>query len=273
MPDIRESVRWQNVNKLTREQVDKLNNILFFICFLVSLSTCILITYTMHSVLCTVFNMEDEVDVEIGKGETFVCIGDSITDCNRRDSCAPLGFGYVKMFNDMLLAISPQKQIKVINKGISGDTTRDLKGRWGDDVIYHKPQWLSVLIGINNVHRVRERIPIWKELVPENYERDYRMILERTSKLKCNIILMEPFYISTDNGDQWRKEILKDLQVYRRIVWKLSKEFKTKLIKLHDIFGNGMKFNDPETFAPEPVHPNLTGHQLIAMSLLEAVSK
>ena len=213
------------------------------------------------------------MDVQVGKKETFICIGDSITDCNRMDSHIPLGWGYVKMFNDMLLGLAPQKQIKVINKGLSGNTTLDLKQRWADDVLYHKPQWLSILIGINNVHRVKERIPIWKELAPDNYERDYRIILKETSKLKCTIILMEPFYISVDKTDQWRGEILKDLQVYRRIVWKLSKEFKTRLIKLQDVFEKSMEYNNPETFAAEPVHPNLTGHQVIATELLKNVIK
>jgi len=36
-------------------------------------------------------------------GQTFLFIGDSITDCGRRGVNKPLGDGYVKFFHDLLL--------------------------------------------------------------------------------------------------------------------------------------------------------------------------
>ena len=47
----------------------------------------------------------------IQDGQTVVFIGDSITDCGRRDEARPLGNGYVKMAVDLVAAKYPQRQI------------------------------------------------------------------------------------------------------------------------------------------------------------------
>ncbi|HXK44868.1 MAG TPA: GDSL-type esterase/lipase family protein, partial [bacterium] len=111
-----------------------------------------------------------------------MCIGDSITDCGRRTEFAPIGNGYVKYFNDLLIAKYPERKITVINKGISGNTIIDLQNRWTDDVIYHKPDWLTILIGINDLHHVLRKSPDWQECVVEKFEERYSEILSRTKK-------------------------------------------------------------------------------------------
>lgn len=214
------------------------------------------------------------MDLKVKEGEVFLCIGDSITDCGRRDVVFPLGNGYVKVFNDFILANFPERKIKIINKGISGHTVLDLRKRWEDDVIYHQPNWLSILIGINDLHRVLEKCPGWENFKPENYLNDYRYILKSTKeKLKCQIVLLEPFFISTDKTNNFRGQVLELLESYRKIVGQMSQEFQTSLIKLQDVFQNCLKYNDSETFCPEPVHPNLTGHTIIAWQLFKTLMK
>src|SRR5690349_2251259 len=94
----------------------------------------------------------------IGAKEKLVMIGDSITDVERarpigegRDPS--LGRGYVAMVDALLGAVYPDHWIRVVNMGISGNTTRDLKNRWQTDVLDLKPDWLSIMIGANDVWR------------------------------------------------------------------------------------------------------------------------
>ena len=42
---------------------------------------------------------------------------------------------------------------RVVDMGISGNTTRDLQARWQTDVLDLKPDWLSIMIGANDVWR------------------------------------------------------------------------------------------------------------------------
>ena len=87
----------------------------------------------------------------IKSGERFVFIGDSITDCGRRMEFAPLGNGYVSMVVNLVTAKYPERRIRWINKGISGDTVQGLVERWTEDVVNEEPNWVSIAIGINNV--------------------------------------------------------------------------------------------------------------------------
>src|SRR5215470_7212383 len=68
----------------------------------------------------------------------LLMIGDSITDVERarpvgegRDPA--LGRGYVQTVDALLGAVYPDQWIRVVNMGISGNTTRDLKARWQTD--------------------------------------------------------------------------------------------------------------------------------------------
>ena len=89
---------------------------------------------------------------QIKNGQKVLFIGDSITDCGRRDSQRPLGNGYVKLFADLMIIQEPAKQITIVNKGISGDNVVGLRNRWTDDVLRNQPDWLSIKIGINDLH-------------------------------------------------------------------------------------------------------------------------
>jgi lysophospholipase L1-like esterase len=201
-------------------------------------------------------------------------IGDSITDCGRRGEFRPLGNGYVKIFYDFIIANFPEKKIEIINKGIGGNTILDLVNRWEDDVMYHKPDLLSILIGINDIHRVLNKYEGWNEFVPENYRKRYDYILKRTTeKLDCKIVLIEPFYISTDKTDNFRGKVLKDIEEYIEIVEEMSKKYGTYHLKIHRIYQKYLQYFEPETFAPEPVHPNPTGHFLIANELFKLLKE
>ena len=86
-------------------------------------------------------------------GDKVLFIGDSITDCGRRDAHAPLGHGYVRKITELITAKYPERDITYVNKGIGGDIVEGLENRWDTDVIAEKPKWLSVKIGINNASR------------------------------------------------------------------------------------------------------------------------
>src|SRR5207249_1109497 len=114
-------------------------------------------------------------------GQTIVFIGDSITDCGRRDASAPFGSGYVKAAIDLITARYPERDLSFINEGISGNTVQDLHGRWQSDVLAHRPDWVSVKIGINDLHRTLDQTP--HAVPPDTFERVYRDCLERTRKV------------------------------------------------------------------------------------------
>ena len=208
----------------------------------------------------------------IQDGQTVVFIGDSITDCDRRDVAGPLGNGYVKMAVELVVAKYPERQITFFNKGINGDVAPGLRDRWADDVLIHNPDWVSVLVGINDLHRRFSPDP-QLHMPPEIYRQAYSQFLERTRKsTKATLILMDPFYISNENDRSSRRTIvLEALTEYIAIVGEMAKKFDALHVSLHDVFQQQLKYRPSDTFCPEPVHPNATGHQIIAYAWLEAL--
>jgi lysophospholipase L1-like esterase len=198
--------------------------------------------------------------------------GDSITDAGRRAEQAPLGQGYPRAVQGLVIARYPAHQLEFLNTGISGNTVRDLQNRWTDDVIRHQPEWLSIMIGINDLHRTLNNgaAPV----SPEEYADIYNDILSRTKKeTKASIILIEPFYISLEERkDTHRRNVLDMLPKYTKTVHKLARTYKTRLVKVHEDYLKALKYYPADTFAPEPVHPNIhAGHLMIANSWLKSV--
>ncbi len=211
--------------------------------------------------------------MQIKDGQKIVFIGDSITDCGRRDSQRPLGNGYVKLFADLSIVREPARKLIIVNKGISGDNVVGMLNRWTDDVLRNRPDWLSIKIGINDLHGYL--FGNRKDLAPQPFEAAYREILERTQKdfPKCRILLIDPFYISRDAApNSHRKQVLDAIPDYLSVVERLSRAFKTRHIKTHELFGRLLKYHEPDTFCAEPVHPNPTGHLAIAEAVYAALS-
>ncbi|MCD6507373.1 SGNH/GDSL hydrolase family protein [Candidatus Poribacteria bacterium] len=204
-------------------------------------------------------------------GEKVVFIGDSITDCGRRGEHAPYGNGYVKFAIDLITARYPERKITYFNEGIGGNTILDLRNRWETDVIAHNPDWVSVKVGINDLHRTLRRDET--AVPPDRYERLYRECLSITrEKTKAKLILIDPFYLSTDtDSGSFESQVLKLIPEYLEVVGKLAAEFEAVHVRTHEIFQRQLRYRPRDYFCPEPVHPYPSGHMVIALSLLEAL--
>jgi lysophospholipase L1-like esterase len=205
-------------------------------------------------------------------GATVLFIGDSITDCGRRDVAAPFGDGYVSLFIDLVMARYPERSYRFINQGIGGNTVLDLRARWQEDVIRHRPDWLSVKIGINDLHRY---LAGEKAFSPDRYRESYEYILEQAvQQTSARLILIDPFYLSIDGeGDPFRRQVLDLLPHYLEAVADLAVRYQARHVQTQAMFARQLQYRPPSTFCPEPVHPNRTGHLLIAVELLRVLEE
>ena len=77
--------------------------------------------------------------------------GDSITDAGRaKDNDISVGVGYANLVKAHLSANEPY-QYQFYNRGISGNRVVDLYARIKIDMINLKPDYMSILIGVNDV--------------------------------------------------------------------------------------------------------------------------
>ena len=206
----------------------------------------------------------------IEDGAVVLFQGDSITDADRyhNDDSAPgnLGYGYAMMTSAWFSALYPEKAVRFINRGISGDRTVDLRERWQEDCLALRPTWISILIGVNDTWRrydSNDPTPV------REYESAYRAILEQTSaKLNARLILCEPFVLPVaEDRTTWREDLDPKIAVVRR----LAREFKALYVPLDGIFARAATQREPAFWASDGVHPTVEGHALIAQSWLRTV--
>jgi len=207
----------------------------------------------------------------LADGQTIMFIGDSITDVGRRGQAFPLGDGYVRLFRELMIARHPDWELNVINKGIGGNTVEDLWNRWDDDCLRLTPDVLSILIGINDLHRtlMSRDFPV----PPARFAELYESILSRAMEA-CSprTVLLTPFYISKDAHDgSARSKVLALLPEYIDVVKRMSDTFGTALVDLHALFQKHLATREADDFCPEPVHPHRTGHLVIAEAVAGAL--
>ena len=134
--------------------------------------------------------------------------GDSVTDCGRdRNNYAGIGSGYAYFVASLFSALHPEMNVKFINRGISGNRVKDLKGRWDTDCIDLKPDVVSILIGINDTWR---RFDSNDATSVDAFEADYRFILgEIKIKLpNTRIVICEPFVLPyPEERKAWREDL------------------------------------------------------------------
>ncbi|MFG2040686.1 SGNH/GDSL hydrolase family protein [Dactylosporangium sp. NPDC048998] len=211
--------------------------------------------------------MSVDVPQHLLAGQRIVFIGDSITDAGRRDRVAPHGDGYVSLVRALVTARHPGLRLRWTNHGVSGDTVRDLADRWERDAVAARPDWLSVMIGINDVWRAFAGRP--DEAVPiDEYEQTLRRLLRRAvDATGCRLILADPYLIEPDLTDPQRAESDR----YGDVVGALAKEFDAVHVRTQEAFDRALAVSSPEDWADDRIHPNLPGHAIIADAYLAAL--
>lgn len=201
------------------------------------------------------------------KNRKILFQGDSITDSGRkRDNPDSLGAGYAKLAAAWLMALYPELDLQFINRGIGGNRTQDLVKRWDRDCIDLQPDWLSIMIGINNTWRRYDRddpTPV------ERFEEEYRTILDRTKReTRARIVLIEPFVLPhPEDRKTWREDLDPKIEVVNR----LADEFGALRIPLDKIFAEACRRREPAYWAADGVHPTLAGHAFIAQTWIRYV--
>lgn len=201
--------------------------------------------------------------------------GDSITDGGRarhEDPSHHLGHSYVYLIAGKLSHQYAEQRPVFINRGISGDRVSDLYARWNEDTIIHRPNLLSILIGVNDAWRIMDGSP---KGATDRFERAYRNLLFETREVLPDtaLVLCEPFILkvgaTVERWEEWRSK----LDHYSEVVRGLSEEFGAVFVPLQSVFDEATKRAEAGYWLWDGVHPTAAGHQLIAEQWLDVVSK
>ena len=204
----------------------------------------------------------------IEDGALVLFQGDSITDAGRYyDDPLDMGAGYARMAASRFAEAFGDKGVRFLNRGISGNRAVDLKERWYRDCLALEPDWVSIMIGVNDAWR---RYDSDDPTSCDDFAESYRDILTRTRDVPAaRLIMLEPFVLPVSPEVVGFRE---DLDPKIEAVRSLAEEFDAILVPLDRLFAQAVSRQAPSYWSEDGVHPTLAGHELIAEAWLEAVS-
>ena len=202
------------------------------------------------------------------KPTTLLFIGDSITDCgrDRATNGVDLGAGYVAQVQALLGAHHPEAQIRYLNTGISGNRVTDLETRWDADVLAHQPDWVSVMIGINDVWRQFDN-PLMEQVSIETYSAKLEALIERTLPEVDGMIVLSPFFLETNCEEPMRAQ----MDRYGAAARAIAARHDLPFVDVQAAFDAWLTHNHTLQLCGDRVHPNAVGHNIIASAFLNAV--
>lgn len=205
--------------------------------------------------------------------------GDSITDCGRNlEDITSTGMGYMQMVKGQLGCEHPGAY-EFINKGISGNRVVDVYARIKTDIINLKPDYMSILIGVNDV---------WHDLgglnngiAVEKFEKIYDMLISEVLEAlpDIKIMILEPFVLegiktgpTEEEPDRWnyfKAEVPLRAEAAKRI----AKKYDLPYIPLQDKFDEACRQAPASYWLKDGVHPTAMGHWIIKNEWMKAFAQ
>lgn len=208
--------------------------------------------------------------------KTIVLYGDSITDMSRDrskpyDDPFSLGIGYSNLVSSYINYHYPN-QFKVINSGVGGDQITHLITRAPSEVYKYEPDYVSILIGVNDAwgyYSCKEGSD------PVRFEKYYRCLLDEFKQRIPNakVMILECFNCKDDTCTEDEKNFIKHLHSYSDIEKKLAEEYGCVFVPLFDKMSELVKENGMKNYLYDGTHPNAAGAMFIAESWINAFEK
>ena len=212
--------------------------------------------------------------MRIKPNTTLLFVGDSITDVGRSRPVGEgldggLGAGYPHLVAAHLASFRPELNIRVLNTGVDGDTTRELRARWQTDVLDFAPDYVSAMIGINDCRRHFDND--WGSALRvglDEYAENLRALVVETLSRVRGMFLMTPQYFVVDRTDPMRAA----MDAYRGVMHAVAQTCGVPCFDTQAYVDRALKTPFPCRYSADRVHPNAAGHLLLARSFLDGAN-
>ena len=192
--------------------------------------------------------------------------GDSITEWNR-DKADPddLGCGYVAVASKLIAEAFPEVEFTFVNRGISGDRTRELLARWQEDTIDVQPDVMTLMIGVNDTWR---RYDNHDPMTAEEYESNLRQLLDDfKAHTNAKLLMIEPFTVHEDT-DLWREDLYLKINAYRRV----AKEYADAYLPMDGLIAMMCVEKEPSHWSMDGIHLAQPGIDRMGAYVAQAVA-
>jgi lysophospholipase L1-like esterase len=195
-------------------------------------------------------------------GETVVGLGDSITDDDQ---------SWLEILRHLLDLRRAEDAIRVLNMGVSGDTTSQMITRFLD-VVLDDPDWVICMPGTNDA-RLHGECPTKVLVSVEETAKNLAMLRNfGATQTSARWVWMTPATVDEDMIEthwflspfelRWRNA---DLVAIAKVV----RRQPDPVVDLQSVFGLPP---DPTLLLPDGLHPSLAGQKAIVRALVETLT-
>jgi lysophospholipase L1-like esterase len=213
--------------------------------------------------------------------KTILFQGDSITDAGRdrnAESNSNMGLGYPSLVKAHLGYENPAKYV-FINKGVSGDRAASIYARVYRDVLDLKPDYMSVLVGINDVWHNLDRVLTGQAIT--RFENAYNALIEeiKADSPETKIMLLEPFVLegksttATEESPNRFEIFQKGAKAVSDATKRVAQKHGLLFVPLQEKFNELAEKMPAKDILIDGVHPTPVGHELIKRAWLEGFEK
>ena len=204
--------------------------------------------------------------------------GDSITDCDRaRGNDVHVGTGYALLVKSQLGFENPG-EYEFYNRGISGNRIVDLYARIKADIINLAPDYISILIGVNDVWH---EFGVHNGVDADKYEKIYCMLIEEIKEAlpDVKIMIMEPFCLKGSGTEDTEEEPNKWNVFYAEVrkraekAKKVAEKYNLTFVELQSVFDKVAEIEECTYWLIDGVHPTAMGHELLKREWMKAFEK
>ena len=149
--------------------------------------------------------------MRIMDGQLVAFMGDSLTEHlvavsdwmeTQTDGLPPIGTlvrvdrhenrGWTTMLANRIHLAYPERQIRYINAGIGGNSSRQMLARFDVDVLSHHPHWLLLSAGVVEVRRTYQHDRASERVSLDEYAANITMMISKALNVGLQVILLEP---------------------------------------------------------------------------------
>lgn len=192
---------------------------------------------------------------------TYVALGDSLT--------AGVGVNRYEQAYPYLLAqkiAGRQTKVTLKDLGVSGFKTKDLISNSLEPAIAAKPDIITLLIGVNDLHG---------NVAQKTFQKNYRQILqELTAKTTAKIYVIGLPQIGSNQllWFPYNYYFRWQTKNFNKIIQQLASQYKLIYVDLETPTANLLK-NDGLYYSTDRFHPGITGYELWAQIIYDDFNK
>lgn len=207
-----------------------------------------------------IFSLTAAAEIVFKNGDKVAFLGDSITYLG-----AAYPSGYCRLVDSAL----KWKGIncEMIYAGISGHKSNQMLERLDRDVLAHKPQWMLLSCGVNDVWHGENGVPL------PQYKENITKLVDKAQAAGVNVIILASTLIGEDlNGDNNRK-----LNEYNDFLKSLAAEKGLPFVDLNSVMRQRINAMEADGRTPgtlltvDGVHMNPAGNMIMAEGILRVI--